>query len=141
VPGDLARRVALAGALADSPDITLVAERSGLGAEDATRGFHTVTDALGVGPLIARGQALAASDRYERMAIGRALEAIGHAQRELALEALSSGGGDAGGWLAGHREPIAEASRIVAEILASGEMSAARLTVAAAEIGRLAGSR
>jgi glutamate dehydrogenase len=141
VPGELARRVALAGALADSPDITLVAERSGLGAADAARGFNSVTDALGVGPLIARGQALAASDRYERMAIGRALEAIGRAQRELALEALSSGGGDAGGWLAGHREPIAEASRIVAEILASGEMSAARLTVAAAEIGRLAGSR
>ncbi|MEW5962641.1 MAG: NAD-glutamate dehydrogenase [Pseudomonadota bacterium] len=141
VPGELARRIALAGALADSPDIALVAERSGLGARDAARGYYAVTDALGIGPLIARGQALAASDRYERMAIGRALEAIGRAQRELALEALSSGGGDARGWLAGHREPLTEASRIVAEILASGEMSAARLTVAAAEIGRLAGSR
>ena len=141
VPLDLAERIGLAEVLGGSFDIALIAERAALGAREAARGYFAITDTLGVDPLVARGRAIAASDRYERMAIGRALEAIGRAQRELTVEALAAGGGDVGSWLAGHREPLTDVAQMVGEILASGEMSAARLTVAAAEIGRLAGGR
>ena len=142
VPAELARDLALAGELAESPNIALVVERTHASPARTAAAYFSITDRLSIGPVKSRGEALVVTDRFEKMAIDRAISSIAHGQRVLTLAALgaSGGDGDISPWLTMHRDTIAGAQRIIADILASGEMTPARLTVAAGEVANLAES-
>jgi glutamate dehydrogenase len=139
VPESLARRIARLPVLVAAPDIVMVADRSGRDipalaavyfAAEAFFRLDTIADA-------ARG--IVVSDYYDRLALDRALDSIGEAQRRLA--AAMAGNGAAGAdaveaWAAPRKADVERVRMSVNEIANSG-LTLAKLTVAASLVGDL----
>ena len=83
------------------------------------------------------------ADKFDRMALDRALANLLRAQRDLTADALASGGGAVDtrlkAWRASHPEAIARVADAV-QGLTEGEMTVSRLSVAAGLLGDLARS-
>ena len=139
-PRALAETLATTAALVESPNIARVVELTGRHVAEAAALYLAVTDHLDLEPLKRRGEGLIVGDRYEKMAIDRAMRAIAQGQRALAVEALGAGARapDLSAWLSAPRAALAQTRHVIPDILDPGDMSAPRLTVAAAEISRLA---
>ena len=85
-----------------APDGVLVAERSGASVSDAVSTLMAVGEGLGLPRLRQAAKALKPADRFERLAIDRALERIDEVGRVLAAGVLSAPigqRGDTAGWL------------------------------------------
>ena len=84
------------------------------------------------------GERLAQADYYDRLAVSRTLWALASALRAvIGAMAKASGTGpliDFEAWSQTRGPKVAEARRSVTEIVESGEMTLARLTVAVSEI-------
>lgn len=134
VPEALARRIAELPVLSYASDIVLVSERSGVSLSDGAAAFFGVFATFELWPVIEQGREIALSDRFDRMALDRALANLMRAQRDLTADVLKSDGG-LDGWRA--RPGIGRTAAAVAE-LTQGELTVSRLSVAAGLLADLA---
>jgi NAD-specific glutamate dehydrogenase len=109
VPADLAARIVDLPALEAATDGVLIAEQSGASVADGVATLFAATDALGVGRLRQAGLGLRTTDRFERLAIDRALERTDLALRTISVDVIRSHGGGITGlqhWQKGRAEAL-----------------------------------
>ena len=138
VPAGLAGELADLDALVSAPDIVTVAQRTTRAIGDAAATFFAAEANFRLDRIIAAARSVPANDYFERLAIDRAVDQIGGAERRLAADMLATGqsGPQAvEAWLAAHPEAT-RIRRSVEEIAASG-LTLAKLTVAANLLGDL----
>ncbi len=134
VPETTAQRIAELSVLSYASDIVLVSERSGVAVADGAAAFFGVFAAFELWPVIEQGRAIQLSDRFDRMALDRALANLMRAKRDLTADVLKTEGG-LGGWTA--RPAIGRTATAVAE-LTQGVLTVSRLSVAAGLLADLA---
>jgi len=140
VPAAIAQRIAELGVLSFASDIALVSERSNVLVADAAAAFFAVLAQFSLWPVIEQGRSLVLSDRFERMALDRALANLLRAQRDLTSDVLAAGGGSIteriAAWKAG--TPGVERSAQSVSELTQGTLTVSRLSVAAGLLADLA---
>ncbi|MBI4921720.1 MAG: NAD-glutamate dehydrogenase [Devosia nanyangense] len=142
-PAGIARRISELGALSFATDIAQVAERTKSPVAAAAGAFFGVLDLFGLASVIASGNRIVLADRFERMALDRALANLLRAQRDLTVDVLGFGRGEIGTRLAAWRQARPDAiDRVAASVesLTKGEMTVSRLSVAAGLLADLARS-
>jgi glutamate dehydrogenase len=138
IPADLAGELADLDALISAPDIVTIAERTNRTIGDAATTFFAAEANFHLDRVIAAARSVPAADKFERLAIDRAVAQIAAGEKRLTADMLSNGqsGPQAvGTWLAAHPEAT-RVRRSVEEIAASG-LTLAKLTVAASLLGDL----
>jgi glutamate dehydrogenase len=143
VSREMARRFAELPVLSLGTDIVLVAERTRTPVADAAVAFFGVLDTFQLGRVIEQGNAIVLADKFDRMALDRALANLLRAQRDLTADALAAASGAVDTRLAAWRDAQPEAIGRVADAvrgLTEGEMTVSRLSVAAGLLGDLARS-
>jgi glutamate dehydrogenase len=134
VPETLARSIAELPVLSYASDIVLVSERADVSARDGAAAFFGVFATFNLWPVVEQGRAIQLSDRFDRMALDRALANLMRAQRDLTADVLKSQGGVTV-WMA--RPGIARTAEAVKE-LTQGVLTVSRLSVAAGLLADLA---
>src|SRR5690606_8482275 len=133
-PRELARAIAELSALTLASDIVLVAERTGTPVPDAASAYFLVLSSFRLGRITEQGGRIALADRYDRMALDRALANVMRAQRDLTADVLAAGEGPIEArFAAWHDARAAEIDRIVGMVsdLTEAELTVSRLSVAA----------
>ena len=135
LPETLARQIGELPFLGHSSDIVLVAERSGNSLEKTAKAYFGVAGLFDLFRVIAGGRAIVMSDRFDRMALDRAMANVMRALRDLTADALAAGSVDD---LVAQRS--IEVARTVASVkaLTEGGLSVSRLSVAAGLLADLA---
>jgi glutamate dehydrogenase len=140
-PAGIARRIAELSALSFATDIALVADRTGSPVGTAAAAFFGVLDNFGLPDIVEKGSHIVLADRFDRMALDRALANLMRAQRDLTTDVIGFGKGDVETRLAAWRAARPEAvDRVTAAVagLTEGEMTVSRLSVAAGLLSDLA---
>jgi glutamate dehydrogenase len=140
VPAPIAQRIAELGVLSFASDIALVSERSSVPVADAAAAFFGVMAQFSLWPVIEQARTLVLSDRFERMALDRALANLLRAQRDLTADVLAAGPGRIADRFAAwqqHAPGVERAALAVAE-LTQGRLTVSRLSVAAGLLADLA---
>lgn len=133
-PRGLARSVAELSALTLASDIVLVAENNQASVKDAAEAYFKVFESFRLGRITERSGSINLADRYDRMALDRALANLMRAQRALTGSVLAAGKGTVAKrfetWRSEHEE---ETGRIMATVtaLTEEELTVSRLSVAA----------
>ncbi len=146
VPDALARRLADLPALAAAADAVLIADRTGKPVAEAAQTYFAAIAYFQLDRVVGAAGEIKVTDYFDRLALDRALDAIGDAMRRIAAEMLASGSGAASvdssvassvaSWVKakGGAERVREA---VQDIAASG-LTLSKLSVAASMLGDLA---
>jgi glutamate dehydrogenase len=132
VPEETAQRLADLDALSAAPDIVLVAERTGRPVPQVAATHFAAQAHFRLDRIAAAARDVPAADYFERLAIDRAVDQIGAAERRLVADILASpetGTAALVTWARDHKG-AERIRRAVEEIAASG-LSLAKLTVAA----------
>ena len=140
VPPDLARRIAAFPALQAAPDITLVADRTGLPIAAVSATYFAAAAFFRVDQIASAARSIVISDYFEKLALDRALDSIGEAERRLAAAMTRNGvtGADAvQAWVGPRQAEVDRVRMAVGEIVHSG-LTLAKLSVAASLLGDLA---
>jgi glutamate dehydrogenase len=141
VPGELARTVAELQVLAHASDVVLVGERMGASFEEAARAFFGVFALFELWPIADQGRAIVLADRFDRMALDRALANLTRAQRDLTADILAAGTGPVAerldAWRATRPQAVERAVAAVGD-LTQGTLTVSRLSVAAGLLADLA---
>jgi glutamate dehydrogenase len=147
-PGDLARRLADLPLLKAAPDIVLVADRARKPVADVTATYFATEAYFQLDRVAGAAPGIVVSDYFDRLALDRALDSIGDAERRLTAAMVGNGqGNDQGNGVAGAgavdawiKPRQAEVERIrtaIHEIAGSG-LTLSKLSVAASLLGDLA---
>jgi glutamate dehydrogenase len=142
-PSAVARRIAELSALSFATDIVLVADRTKSTIAAAAAAFFGVLDLFGLAQIIDAGSNVVLADRFDRMALDRALANLIRAQRDLTVDVLGFGRGEIETRLAAWKAARPEAIERVVEAvggLTTGAMTVSRLSVAAGLLSDLARS-
>ena len=156
-PDALATALARAAVLAEAGDICVVADAVSAAEEglpnasdnlfETARTYVAIGDTLRLSDLKQRESSVPAADRFDRLAINSAVVSIGNSHRTMTRAAIASGSGNssAGSALAawsdsGPDGPLPRTARRLSELVDSGPLTVARLTVAAAQVRDLADS-
>jgi glutamate dehydrogenase len=140
VPQALARRIASLGVLKAAPDIVQVADQSKKPVAEvaatyfATEAFFQLDRVIGAVPSIA------VLDYFDRLALDRALDSIGDAERRLTAAMVGNGFAGAGAveeWVKPRRAEVERIRSAIHEIAGSG-LTLSKLSVAASLLGDLA---
>jgi glutamate dehydrogenase len=141
VPKDLAGRIALLPALSFASDIVLIAERAGTDVGSAAETFFGVLKLFDLGNLILRARDLVLADRFDRLALDRAVANLWRALRDLTADVLAETGQSSAEKLAAyeaaHTAAVTRTASAVADLTA-GELTVSRLSVAAGLLADLA---
>jgi glutamate dehydrogenase len=139
VPEELARKIASLPALTAAPDIVLVAERTGRKVAEVAATYFAAESFFRLDRIVSAARGIAVNDYFDQLALDRALDSIGDAERRLA--AAMAGNGVAGppavqAWV---QERQAEVERIRASVheIASTGLTLSKLSVAASLLGDL----
>ncbi len=141
VPAELAGRIADLRALIAAPDIVLVADRTGYPVSRVAATYFAVAALFGVHRLTAAE--IAAADYFDRLALDRARDAIGDAERKLTAAILAEGawGSQAvAAWSAKRKAEVERVKLAIGEMVASG-LTVSKLAVAASMLDDLARGR
>jgi glutamate dehydrogenase len=141
VPAELAGRIADLRALIAAPDIVLVADRTGNPVSRVAATYFAVAALFGVHRLTAAE--IAAADYFDRLALDRARDAIGGAERKLTAAILAEGtwGSQAvAAWSAKRKAEVERVKLAIGEMVASG-LTVSKLAVAASILDDLARGR
>jgi glutamate dehydrogenase len=90
--------------------------------------------------ITAAARRIPVADYFDRLALDRALDAIGDAERRIAAEVMQNGSAGAGAveaWVAARHDDVERVRMAVHEIAASG-LTLSKLSVAASMLGDLA---
>jgi glutamate dehydrogenase len=138
VPEELARQLADLPALAAAADAVLIADRTGKPVVEAAQAYFAAVAYFQLDRVVGATGDIKVTDYFDRLALDRALDAIGDAMRRIAAEVLASGSGAAAmeSWVTakGGAERVRQA---VHEIATSG-LTLSKLAVAASMLGDLA---
>ncbi len=145
VPDALARRMANLAVLKAAPDIVLVADRAKKPVSEVTATYFATESFFQLDRVTHAAAGIAVSDYFDRLALDRALDSIGDAERRLT--AAMVGNGKAGEGLAGagaveewvkpRRTEVERIRAAIHEIAGSG-LTLSKLSVAASLLGDLA---
>jgi glutamate dehydrogenase len=140
VPDALARRIGSLAVLKAAPDIALVADRTGKPVPEvaatyfATEAFFQLDRVTNAVPNIV------VSDYFDRLALDRALDSIGDAERRLTAAMVGNGHAGAGAveeWVRPRQAEVERIRSAIHEIAGSG-LTLSKLSVAASLLGDLA---
>jgi glutamate dehydrogenase len=140
VPAELAARIVDLPGLEAAPDAVLVAEQTGRSVAMAVETLFAVAARFDAARLKATGAEVKAANRFERLAMDRALDGIDVGLRRLSVEVLSRHGAGAAGVAAFEAARGSDVARITGAIadIAAGGLTQAKLTIAAGLLGDLA---
>jgi glutamate dehydrogenase len=139
VPDALARRFADLPGLIAAPDIVSVADRTQQKIADVAATYFAAEAFFRLDRIAQAAQAINVSDYFDRLALDRALDAIGDAERRLAAAMAGAdppGAGAVEAWIAPRRQEVDRVRLQVQEIANSG-LTVSKLTVAASLLGDL----
>ncbi len=140
VPDALALRIASLGPLKAATDIVLVADRAKKPVAEVTATYFATEAFFQLDRVIGAVPGIVVSDYFDRLALDRALDSIGDAERRLTAAMVGNGVAGAGAVEAWVRPRQAEVERIrsaIHEIAGSG-LTLSKLSVAASLLGDLA---
>jgi glutamate dehydrogenase len=140
VPAALAQRLADLPVLTSASDIVLVADRSRRAPADVAATYFAAGAYFQLDRITAAARGIKVSDYFDRLALDRALDSIGDAERRLAAEMMTGGavGTDAvAQWVKARGDAVERVRLAVREIAASG-LTLSKLAVAASMLGDLA---
>jgi glutamate dehydrogenase len=139
VPEMLARRIATLPVLACAPDIVMVADRTGQGVAAVAATYFAAEAFFRLDQIIGAARGIVVSDYFDRLALDRALDSIGDAERRLAAAMAGNGAAGAGAveaWVAPRKSEVERIRMSVNEIANSG-LTLSKLAVAASLLGDL----
>jgi glutamate dehydrogenase len=139
VPEGLARKIANLRPLTAAPDIVLVADRAGKNVTDVAATYFAAGAFFRVDRIVSAVTAIPVVDYFDRLALDRARDSIGDAERRLAAAMLATGatGADAvEAWVAPRKAEVERIRLAIHEIAGSG-LTLAKLCVAASLLGDL----
>ena len=140
VPTDVARRLADLSVLTSAPDIVMVADRAGKPVAEVAATYFAAGDYFRLNQIVGAARNIKVSDYFDRLALDRALDSIGDAERRLATEMMMNGSAGAAAVEAWVKPRVREIERVrmaVHEIAGSG-LTLSKLSVAASLLGDLA---
>jgi glutamate dehydrogenase len=140
VPEGLARRVANLGVLKAAPDIVLVADRSAKPVAEVTATYFATQSFFQLDRVTHAAAGIAVADYFDRLALDRALDSIGDAERRLTAAMVGNGVAGAGAveeWVKPRRLEVERIRAAIHEIAGSG-LTLSKLSVAASLLGDLA---
>jgi glutamate dehydrogenase len=140
VPAELARRIARLPVLAAAPDIVIVAERAGRDITALAAIYFAAEAFFRLDAITSAARGIVVSDYFDRLALDRALDSIGEAERRLAAAMASNGAAGAeavAAWAAPRKADVERVRMSVHEIANSG-LTLSKLTVAASMLGDVA---
>ncbi|GAB5428404.1 MAG: NAD-glutamate dehydrogenase [Devosia indica] len=135
VPEALAQRIGALPFLGHASDIVLVAERGNVDVLKAAKAYFGVAGLFDLFRIIEDGRAIVLGDRFDRMALDRALANLMRALRDLAADVLVAGSVD--DFVAQRSVALARSVAAVKE-LTKGGITVSRLSVAAGLLTDLA---
>jgi glutamate dehydrogenase len=140
VPAGLAKRIADIPELAAAPDLVLIADRTGKPIDAIAATYFAAEAHFRIDRVVAAARGVPVADYFDRLALDRALDTIGDAERRLTAAMVETGRAGAEAveaWIAPRK---AEVERIRAAIhqIASSGLTLSKLTVAANLLGDLA---
>ncbi len=133
-PLELARRIAELSALTLCSDIVLASERTNSTVAQAAKAYFTIVETFKLGRITEHGGRIDLSDRFDRMALDRAMVNVMRAQRDLTCDVLLAGEGEiADRYKVWHGQRAEEVDRIIEMVsdLTGDELTVSRLSVAA----------
>ena len=138
VPDALARRLADLPALAAAADAVLIADRTGKPVVEAAQTYFAAIAYFQLDRLVGAAGDIKVADYFDRLALDRALDAIGDAMRRIAAEILAAGSGAASvaSWV--KTKDGAERVRQAVDEIATSGLTLSKLSVAASMLGDLA---
>jgi len=135
VDGGLAAKIGDLPVISNASDIVLIGERAGASLETAAAAFFAVAGEFDLFRIIEEGQNIVLADKFERMALDRALANLMRALRDICADVLKESGLEA--WKLRHTASIARTRKAVTE-LTEGSVTVSRLSVAAGLLADLA---
>ena len=139
VPEVLAGRLADLSALTAAPDIVLVADRTGKPIGDVAATYFAVGAFFRLDYIAGAASTIPVADYFDRLALDRARDSIGDAERRLAAAMVGNGAvGNAAvaAWVA-PRENEVERIRMAIHEIANSGLTLSKLSVAASLLGDL----
>jgi glutamate dehydrogenase len=145
VPDALARRIAGLAVLKAAPDIVLVADRAGKPVAEVTATYFATEAFFQLDRVAGAVPGIVVSDYFDRLALDRALDSIGDAERRLTAAMVGNGKYDKGlagagaveEWVKPRRTEVERIRAAIHEIAGSG-LTLSKLSVAASLLGDLA---
>ncbi len=139
VPDELARRVADLGPLTAAPDIVLVADRTGKPVGDVAATYFAAGRFFRLDNIVGAIGTIPITDYFDRLALDRARDSIGDAERRIAAAMVRDGEIGAGAveaWIAPRKNEVERIRFAINEIANSG-LTLSKLAVAASLLGDL----
>jgi len=139
-PDALAHRIAGLGVLKAAPDIVLVADRSGKPVGEVTATYFATEAFFQLDRVAGAVSGIVVSDYFDRLALDRALDSIGDAERRLTAAMVGNGVAGAGAvdeWVKPRKAEVERIRTAIHEIAGSG-LTLSKLSVAASLLGDLA---
>jgi glutamate dehydrogenase len=140
VPDALARRIASLSELKAAPDIVLVADQEKKPVGEVTATYFATEAFFQLDRVIGAVPGIVVSDYFDRLALDRALDSIGDAERRLTAAMVGNGAVGAGAvaeWIKPRQAEVERIRAAIHEIAGSG-LTLSKLSVAASLLGDLA---
>jgi glutamate dehydrogenase len=140
VPDDLSARFASLPLLKSAPDISLIAARVSRPVKEVAATYFAAQGFFKVDRIASAARGIVVSDYFDRLALDRALDTIGDAERRLTAAMLQDGaaGNDAvDAWVKANEQQVTRIRASIDQIVASG-LTLSKLSVAASLLGDLA---
>jgi glutamate dehydrogenase len=140
VPEALARRIATLAALKAAPDIVLVADRAHKPVGEVTATYFATEAFFQLDRVAGAVSGIVVSDYFDRLALDRALDSIGDAERRLTAAMVGNGIAGVGAveeWIKPRKAEVERIRTAIHEIAGSG-LTLSKLSVAASLLGDLA---
>jgi glutamate dehydrogenase len=139
VPDAVARAIANLPALAAASDIVLVGDRTGQPVGGVAATYFAAESFFRLDRIVRAAREIKIADYFDRLAVDRALDSIGDAERRLAAEMARNGVTGTAAvemWVAARKGEVERIRAQVLEIADSG-LTLSKLTVAASLLGDL----
>jgi glutamate dehydrogenase len=139
VPDELAARIANLAALTAAPDIVLVADRTGKAVGEVAATYFATGAFFDLDRIASAAGKIPVGDYFDRLALDRARDSIGDAERRLTAAMVGNGaaGADAvAAWVAPRKGEVERIRGAIHEIANSG-LTLSKLAVAASLLGDL----
>lgn len=141
VPDELAHQLAELPFLPSAMDSILIADRTGRTATEVAATYFAAGVGLHIDRMAAAARAIPIADHFDRLALDRAVDAMGAAQRRITAEMMREGDhGEAAfkAWMDTGRTEVDRVRMAINEITSSSGVTVSQLTVAASMLGDLA---
>ncbi len=139
VPDELAGSIANLRALTAAPDIVLVADRTGKPIAEVAATYFAAGTFFRLDRIASAASTIPIADYFDRLALDRARDTIGDAERRLTAAMVGNGATGSGAveaWVAPRKNEVERIRIAIAEIANSG-LTLSKLSVAASLLGDL----